>query len=71
MSREFQLQKIAADCAMRYFNTGIGRMLGVRNTTFDLFARVKDISSWEAGKLADRAWTALEKQRDAAGRRAG
>jgi hypothetical protein len=56
---------------MRYFNTGIGRMLGVRNTTFDLFARVKDISSWEAGKLADRAWTALEKQRDAAGRRAG
>jgi hypothetical protein len=68
VSEEFQLHKMAVDCAAKYFGAGVGREIGVRNTMFDLFWMSGRISSWEAGRLADRAWTALEKQMGTGGR---
>lgn len=66
MSTGFKLQKKALDVALKYFNAGCDREIGVRNTMIDVFASIPWISTWEAGKLAERAWKAIEKQREVA-----
>ena len=63
---QFFLHKLAFQITRHYFNEGYGVELATRNAVVELMALAPWMTAWEAGKLADRAWMALQKQRDAA-----
>jgi len=61
---QFSAQKIAFQITLNYHNQGYGVEMATRNAVADMLGLVPWITPWEAGKMVDRAWVALEKQAD-------
>ena len=61
---QFAVQKLAYQITLNYFNRGYGMELGTRHAVADVLGLAPWMTPWEAGKMVDRAWAALEKQAD-------
>ena len=65
---QFAIQKLAFHTTQDYFRKGFGVELATCNAVAELLAVAPWITPWEAGQAVDRAWLALEKQKDMATR---
>jgi len=61
----FRLYRAAAEAVDLYFRNGYDRELGVRRAVQDLMTRFPLLSTWEAHRMADRAWVAYQRSADA------